>query len=192
MTAGIAAIGWFADTASLLFDLPGTSDVWEPGLGRLMLLASLAGAGDGLLFGGAQWFILRRHAEHARRWIWIHVPAWALAMTAIFIAATLPTADWSPSAIALTVVAGGAVGGLLLGAVTGLVARDLQPWVDERQWSLEGKVCAVTARTQASALRSRSVSRASAPRWCCSVAGALKENERAGRFSRSSREPTYR
>jgi NAD(P)-dependent dehydrogenase (short-subunit alcohol dehydrogenase family) len=32
----------------------------------------------------------------------------------------------------------------LLGAVTGIVAQGLQPWVDEQRWSLDGKVCAVT------------------------------------------------
>ena len=33
---------------------------------------------------------------------------------------------------------------MLLGAVTGIVAEDLQPWVDEQRWSLRGKVSAVT------------------------------------------------
>lgn len=29
---------------------------------------------------------------------------------------------------------GGVLGGLLLGAVAGLVAREFQPWVDEQRW----------------------------------------------------------
>jgi NAD(P)-dependent dehydrogenase (short-subunit alcohol dehydrogenase family) len=46
--------------------------------------------------------------------------------------------------IALMGPTGGVMGGLLLGVVTGLVARNLDAWVDERRWSLNGKVCAVT------------------------------------------------
>jgi retinol dehydrogenase-12 len=72
------------------------------------------------------------------------VPAGALAMTAIFLGASLPAIEWSPWSIALTGVTGGLLGGILLGAVTGIVAQDLQPWVDEPRWSLRGKVCAVT------------------------------------------------
>jgi NAD(P)-dependent dehydrogenase (short-subunit alcohol dehydrogenase family) len=56
----------------------------------------------------------------------------------------LPTAEWPAWSIALTGVTGGLLGGVLLGAVTGIVAEDLQPWVDEQRWSLRGKVCAVT------------------------------------------------
>lgn len=116
----------------------------EPGLGLVLLVAAMAGAGAGLCFGAAQWFILRRHAERASRWIWIHVPAWALAMSAIFLGASLPASGSSGWFIALTGAMGGVLGGLLLGAVTGLVAKDLRPWVDEQHWSLQGKVCAVT------------------------------------------------
>jgi NAD(P)-dependent dehydrogenase (short-subunit alcohol dehydrogenase family) len=116
----------------------------EPSLAVVLLVAAMAGAGAGLCFGAAQWFILRRHAERASRWIWIHLPAWALAMTAIFLGASLPAPGSSSWFIALTGAMGGVLGGLLLGAVTGLVARGLQPWVDERRWSLRGRVCAVT------------------------------------------------
>lgn len=116
----------------------------DPGLAIVLLVAALAGAGAGLCFGAAQWFILRRHAERAGHWIWIHVPGWALAMSAIFLGASLPDSGSSTGFIALSGAAGGVLGGVLLGAITGLVARELQPWVDEAHWSLRGKVCAVT------------------------------------------------
>ena len=81
----------------------------------------------GLCFGAAQWFVLRRYSAHAARWIWIHLPAWALAMSAIVLGASVPDADWPPWAIMLAGLTGGILGGVLLGAVTGLVARALRP-----------------------------------------------------------------
>lgn len=147
VTVAIAVAGWLAGmTPSLFLNPEATVQTvqQEPGLGFVLLLAAAAGAGAGLCFGAAQWFVLRRHAERAGRWIFIHVPAWALAMSAIFLGASWPEADSSASSIALAGASGGALGGLVLGAVTGLVARELQPWVDEQRWSLHGRVCAVT------------------------------------------------
>jgi hypothetical protein len=92
-----------------------------------MMLAAGAGGAAGLCFGAAQWLVLRRYSAHAARWIWIHLPAWALAMSAIFLGASLPDADWAPWAIMLAGLSGGILGGVLLGAVTGLVARGLTP-----------------------------------------------------------------
>ena len=150
VTVALAVAGWIVGmTVPLFWNAEAGSSATasaqeEPALAFVLLMAALVGAGAGLCFGAAQWFILRRHAERAGRWIWIHVPAWALAMAAIFLGASLPAAGSPGWLIAVTGVLGGALGGLLLGAVTGLVARDLQPWVDERRWSLRGKVCAVT------------------------------------------------
>jgi len=139
-TVAIAVAGWVVGmTPSLLIgppEPPSSVAPSEPSLLAVLLLAALAGAAAGLCFGVAQWFVLRRHAERARQWIWIHVPAWALAMAAIFLGATLPTTEWPVWAIGVSGVGGGVFGGLLLGAVTGLVARQLTPWVDEHKWSL--------------------------------------------------------
>jgi NAD(P)-dependent dehydrogenase (short-subunit alcohol dehydrogenase family) len=145
VTVALAVAGWIVGmTPSLFMSHEPTSSQEEQSLMLVLLMAAVAGAGAGVCFGAAQWFILRRHAVRAARWIWIHVPAWALAMAAIFLGASLPTIEWSAWSIALTGVTGGVLGGVLLGAVTGIVARDLQPWVDEQRWSLHGKVCAVT------------------------------------------------
>jgi len=151
-TVAIAIAGWVVGMTPSLFLIgpPAPSSPVapvapvEPSLIVVLLLAAGAGAVVGLCFGGAQWFVLRRHAERAHQWIWIHVPAWALAMAAIFLGAALPAAEWPVWAIGGSGVGGGVLGGLLLGVVTGLVARRLTPWVDERGWSLGGKVCAVT------------------------------------------------
>ncbi|MEZ5294028.1 MAG: SDR family NAD(P)-dependent oxidoreductase [Vicinamibacterales bacterium] len=146
-TVLLAVGGWLAGmTPSLFFAPPETpsAPIAEPPLGAVLAIAALAGAAAGLAFGAAQWLVLRRHAVDASRWIWIHAPAWALAMPAIFLGAGLPTADWPPEAIAASGAAGGVLGGVLLGMVTGLVARRLEPWVDEDHWSLRGTVCAVT------------------------------------------------
>lgn len=144
VTVALAVAGWIVGmTPSLFIDSEVTVQD-EPGLGVVLLVAAMAGAGAGVCFGAAQWFVLRRHAERASQWIWIHVPAWALAMSAIFLGASVPSSGSSGWFIALTGAVGGVLGGLLLGAMTGLVARGLQPWVDEQRWSLRGKVCAVT------------------------------------------------
>ena len=131
VTVALAVAGWIVGMAPSLFLNHDATAPEEPGLTVVLLMAALAGAGAGLCFGAAQWFVLRRHAERASRWIWIHVPAWALAMAAIFLGASLPTGESSGWFIALSGIAGGLLGGLLLGAVTGLVARDLQPRVNE-------------------------------------------------------------
>jgi NAD(P)-dependent dehydrogenase (short-subunit alcohol dehydrogenase family) len=144
VTVALAVAGWIVGMMPSLFINQEATVQEEPGLGLVLLLAAAAGAGAGLCFGAAQWFVLRRHAERAGRWIWIHVPAWALAMGAIFLGASLPSSGSSGWFIALMGAMGGVLGGLLLGVVTGLVARDLQPWVDEQRWSLQGHVCAVT------------------------------------------------
>lgn len=73
---------------------------------------AVAGAGAGLCFGAAQWCILRRHAERAHWWIWVHAPAWALAMSGIFLGASLPEAGSSGWFIGLSGAAGGVLGGL--------------------------------------------------------------------------------
>lgn len=144
VTVALAVAGWIVGMTPSLFITHEATPQSEPSLGVVLLMAAMTGAGAGVCFGAAQWFILHRHAEQASRWIWIHVPAWALAMSAIFLGASIPDAGSSGWFVAFWGAMGGVLGGLLLGAVTGLVARDLRPWVDEERWSLRGKVCAVT------------------------------------------------
>jgi Mn2+/Fe2+ NRAMP family transporter len=85
VTVALAVTGWIVGMTPSRFTTQEATAQEEPGLAVVLLVAAMAGAGAGLCFGVAQWFILRRHAERAGRWIWIHVPAWALAMSAIFL-----------------------------------------------------------------------------------------------------------
>lgn len=144
VTIAVAVAGWVVGMVPSLFVNQPQPTPEEPGLAVVLSLAALAGGAAGLCFGSSQWFVLRRHAERAHRWIWIHVPAWALAMAAISLGASVPRADWAPWSIGLSGLAGGALGGVLLGAISGVVARDLRPWVDESHWSLRGRVSVVT------------------------------------------------
>jgi NAD(P)-dependent dehydrogenase (short-subunit alcohol dehydrogenase family) len=144
ITVAVAVIGWLAGMAGPVLSPPAAGAAAEPALLTILLMAAALGAGAGAVFGAAQWLVLRRHAPRAWRWIAIHVPGWALAMAAIFLGTSVPTPSWPAWAIAIAGAAGGALGGALLGAVTGLVVRRLDPHVDERRWSLRGKICAVT------------------------------------------------
>jgi hypothetical protein len=126
-TVAVAVAGWIAGMTPSLFVAQSPAPSGEPGLAFILALAAAAGGAAGLCFGAAQWFVLRRYASHASRWIWIHLPAWALAMAAIFLGATIPDAEWTPWAIGIAGAIGGILGGVLLGVVTGLVARELSP-----------------------------------------------------------------
>lgn len=127
VTVAIAVAGWLIGMTPSLFINTAATPQTEPGLAVILTVAALAGGVAGLCFGAVQWLVLRRYARHPARWIWIHVPAWALALSAIFLGASLPDAASPTWFIAAAGVAGGMLGGLLLGAVTGLVARELQP-----------------------------------------------------------------
>ena len=129
-TIAIAVVGWIAGMAPSLFVAQSSVPPVDPGLPSILLLAAGAGGAAGLCFGAAQWLVLRRYVAHATRWIWIHLPAWALAMSAIFLGASVPNADWPAWTIGVAGIGGGVLGGVLLGAVTGLVARELRPKED--------------------------------------------------------------
>jgi hypothetical protein len=132
-TVAIAVIGWVVGMSASLFRGGGDGAVAvEPGLARVLVMAAVMGGAAGAVFGGAQWLVLRRYAPHAGRWIAIHVPAWAAAMAAIFLGASVPESGWPAWAVGASGAAGGLCGGLLLGAITGLVARTLEPWGDRR------------------------------------------------------------
>jgi hypothetical protein len=127
-TVAVAALGWLIGMAGPTFaadDAGATAD--EPTAFVVIVVAALIGAAAGAVFGGAQWLVLRRHAPRAWRWVAINVPAWAVAMAAIFAGATAPAPGWPAWAIAGSAVAGGLGGGAALGAITGVVARTLRP-----------------------------------------------------------------
>jgi hypothetical protein len=129
-TVAVAVAGWVLGMAGPIFTAgEGDAPSPEPGLPFVLLIAAAIGAGAGACFGAAQWWVLRRHAEAALRWVPIHAAGWAAAMAAIFLGASLPSARWPMAAVILSGAAGGVLGGFLLGVITGLVARSLAPRV---------------------------------------------------------------
>jgi hypothetical protein len=129
-TVAVAVVGWLLGMSGPLFfggNGSPSSAAAEPPLAIVLLLAAAAGAGAGLCFGFAQWLVLRHHVERAAHWIPIHIPAWAAAMAAIFLGASLPDASWPRWAIACSGIASGLLGGLLLGCISGIVASRLRP-----------------------------------------------------------------
>lgn len=138
-TIAITILGWLFGLGLPLFDasLP-------RGLPRGPIAGALLGAGAGLVFGGARWLLLRRHAQHAVVWVMIHVPAWAAALATLSYGAQLAAA----LGLRWPVVSGGLVAGLLAVLIllfgSLLATPFLHPWVIESPQLLRGKVAAIT------------------------------------------------
>jgi hypothetical protein len=92
----------------------------EPALSLIVLMSAGMGAGAGLVFGFAQWLMLRRHAAHSAHWMLSNMGGWAVAMAWIFLAASWPGSSAPKAIVVLGGLAGGALGGLSIGAVTGI------------------------------------------------------------------------
>lgn len=117
-TCALAVLGWLLGSAPSIF-LPqqaGSPD-FDPSLTLTIALASVSGALVGVLFGAAQWLVLRHAASRASLWIWANASAWAVALPLIYIAASTGPAEPSTLQVALRGVVGGLGAGLLLGAV---------------------------------------------------------------------------
>lgn len=134
-TVAVAVAGWVCGMAPslLMHQAEPSVATQDPGWFFVLGAAALLGAVAGALFGAAQWLVLRKRVRAASRWIWIHALGWAPAMVAIFAAASLPDEHSRPFSIVVLGAVGGLLGGSLLGAITGLVVRDLQP-VEHRVW----------------------------------------------------------
>lgn len=129
VTAALAVTGWLVGMtpSPFLTQNDPAAVAAEPPMMQMLVIAAAGGAVAGALFGATQWMLLRRYVSHAASWIWIHIPAWAAAMVAIFLGAMLPNNSTPGWLIAISGVSGGVLGGLLLGSITGLVARGLTP-----------------------------------------------------------------
>jgi menaquinone-dependent protoporphyrinogen oxidase len=126
VTVAVASAGWMLGMSGAVF-APAPVSAIAPTLTEQLLFAFGIGLGAGAFFGAAQWLVLRLAAKRAGSWVGIHALAWALAMLAIHYAAVLPPQTWPWWAMTLSGVAGGLVAGVLLGAISGFVARDLEP-----------------------------------------------------------------
>jgi hypothetical protein len=123
-TAGAAALAYLLGVVPSTFAAPMAG--WSPVLfgGVVTLL------GCGLLasIGAAQWLILRRHVQHARRWIVATVAAWTVGL-GVFLGFAMPL--WRPGQPLALIVGIGVAGGLLMAAttsaITGFTLRRLLP-----------------------------------------------------------------
>jgi hypothetical protein len=120
-TISVAAGGWFVGMLPQIFfgGDEGAEMTPEPSPQMVMIFATVFGGIAGVVFGAAQWLVLRRHIERATIWIWTNGFGWALAMAVSYLGASLPTAEWTLGAVVLTGALTGIVAGLTIGAVTG-------------------------------------------------------------------------
>lgn len=122
-TLAVAVLGWAVGMlpSTLTAGAPQTEAVSaEPALWLIVLMSAGMGAGAGLVFGFAQWLVLRRHAAHSAHWMLSNMGGWAVAMAWIFLAASWPDSSTPKAIVVLGGLVGGALGGLSIGAVTGI------------------------------------------------------------------------
>lgn len=83
---------------------------------RVLPIAAVAGIAVLLSLGTAQWFVLRDHFPGAHLWVWANALVWGAGLL-VFAAVTTPL--WQPGQPPVLVALIGALGGLLMAAVTG-------------------------------------------------------------------------
>jgi hypothetical protein len=121
--AGVAwAFGMMPSTIAALVraDIAMTPPAEPQGVVKFAAAAAL-GLFAGPILGFAQWVVLRKHVEHAGRWLWANASAWAVGMPLIF--AGMDVVPWSghPVAVALAISAVCGATGLAVGAIHGRV-----------------------------------------------------------------------
>jgi hypothetical protein len=117
VTVAVAGLGWAGASlpGTLSGDDGGATPPW-----LLVVAGALAlGALMGTALGAAQAPVLRGWVSHPWRWVAANAAAWPLAMAAIFVGATAPSADWPAATVVLLGTVTGAVAGALLGLVSG-------------------------------------------------------------------------
>ena len=115
ITTAAAVAGWTLGSLPATTSSQGGS---KPPLLLTTVLAAGLGAGMGLLFGAAQWLVLRHHARDAHMWVVANIAGWAAAMPVIFAGASAPTAETPIAAVAAIGALTGAFAGAVLGAIT--------------------------------------------------------------------------
>ena len=122
-TLAVAVLGWavgmLPSTLTAGAPQPEAASA-QPALWLILLMSAGIGAAAGLVFGFAQWLVLRRHAAHSAHWMLSNMGGWAVAMAWIFLAASWPDESTPKLIVVLGGLAGGALAGLSIGAVTGL------------------------------------------------------------------------
>lgn len=122
-TMAVAMLGWLLGMIYPTFFAPGSLQeeaVSEPPLLLILGGAAAMGLTLGALFGWFQWLAFRRYVPHTRIWILANALGWMLGMALIFLFATMPDEQTPPVWILLSGFTGGLLGGLSVGAITGL------------------------------------------------------------------------
>jgi len=126
-TVLVAVLGWFLGMLPSLFFLPtepspnGNSQTIDFNNPIIFALLSIGtGMVLGALFGLFQWFVLRRYAQKAYRWIIANALGWGLGLGWIYLFASLPDENTTLIINITLGVIGGLLAGLCVGGVTGL------------------------------------------------------------------------
>lgn len=138
LTVAVAMGGWLIGMLpSTLMTGPASQDnATDPARHPLLFFALTTGAGLllGAAFGWIQWLELRRHTSNARRWITANAIGWAVALSWIYLGASLPDTQTPVWQVVVAGIIGGALGGLSLGVITGFFLKEMTPrFVKNRQ-----------------------------------------------------------
>jgi hypothetical protein len=132
-TALAGATGWILGSlpptlVSLLGGPPAdASAAWDPGLLETIAVSGALGLVLGAMFGVFQWIVLRKHADHAHRWIGANALAWMVALPWSYVAGSSVPASSAPIVLALVAIGTGVSMGLTVALITGLFLRRLAP-----------------------------------------------------------------
>ncbi|MDD5126791.1 MAG: hypothetical protein PHR43_01640 [Dehalococcoidales bacterium] len=127
VTALGAAVAWLLGMLpSTFLSQPDTADMVKMAVWQTALLSLGMGIVLGAVFGAFQWLELKKHTPDAARWIPANLLAWMAGLLVIFLGAALPTADTALPVIIAIGAAAGLLGGLAVGAITGLFLVQLR------------------------------------------------------------------
>jgi uncharacterized protein YbjT (DUF2867 family) len=124
-----AILGWaigMAPSTFLISTTPGAVQWSPPSTGVMLLIGVAGGCVGGLLIGGAQWLVLRRHASSAHRWVVASMVGWAAALPLDLLGASLPDVATPAPLIVLSAGGFGLLAGLTFAVPTGWVALGLR------------------------------------------------------------------
>jgi hypothetical protein len=110
-------LSWLPTSFALASALAGRIGDVTVGTGAAVQICLVTGALIGLVWGVAQYAVLRLHVHHAGAWISASMIAWSISFGALYLSAFVP--DRTASSVDSILLAAGA--GLVLGSALGLV-----------------------------------------------------------------------
>jgi hypothetical protein len=127
LTVSLAIFGWAVGSAIPMFLTFGDAEPIEPPVSMILGFASAFGLLVGALFGAVQAFALWRAAHHSHWWIAVNAAGWAVALPVIYVGASLPDESTTTAQVVAVGLVSGILAGTLLGAITGLAFRCMEP-----------------------------------------------------------------